>query len=427
MSKERQYLDICVIGGGPAGISACLELSRNTSLRVGLFEGDSELGGYPRFCHHPFFGMRDLKRVYSGPRYARHLESSLEQTSTRIYRGSRVLRLEVDPSGEVHRVYTISREDTNVFESRFIILAMGCFESPRYDRLIAGGRPAGIFTVGALQKLFHVRKEKAGDRALIIGSEHVAFSSVLTLWKMGTVITGIVEEGEEVQTYWWVALFMSSFFAFPIYRNTKVLKIFGDKRVEGAELLDLKSGKTFEIECDTIVLAGRFRPDISLLEDVPLEIDPKTMGPEVDTELKTSVPNVLAAGNVLRGANMHDLCALEGKRAAWNIMRLLEDKKDSVNWTIRMKAESPVRYVAPQKIKACKETFVSKSLTRPEIQLEKTLFNCTLEAYSGDKKVWDHSFRKIVGNTRIVLPIERFMWDSVRPDYGIVLKVRENK
>jgi ribulose 1,5-bisphosphate synthetase/thiazole synthase len=41
-------LDVVVIGGGPAGISACLELSKSSGLRVALFEGDQELGGMPR-------------------------------------------------------------------------------------------------------------------------------------------------------------------------------------------------------------------------------------------------------------------------------------------------------------------------------------------------------------------------------------------
>ena len=63
--KKSAPLDVAIIGGGPAGISAGLELSRRTSLNIALFERDAQLGGIPRFCHF-FFGMRDRKRMYNG-------------------------------------------------------------------------------------------------------------------------------------------------------------------------------------------------------------------------------------------------------------------------------------------------------------------------------------------------------------------------
>ena len=58
-------LDAAIVGGGPAGISAGLELSKRSGLKVALFERDDVLGGIPRSCHL-FFGMRDRKRFYTG-------------------------------------------------------------------------------------------------------------------------------------------------------------------------------------------------------------------------------------------------------------------------------------------------------------------------------------------------------------------------
>ena len=45
MNNDRISMDVAVIGGGPAGISACLELSKSPGLRIALFERESELGG----------------------------------------------------------------------------------------------------------------------------------------------------------------------------------------------------------------------------------------------------------------------------------------------------------------------------------------------------------------------------------------------
>ena len=45
MKQEAISLDVAVIGGGPAGISTCIELSKKTpGLKVALFESDKELG-----------------------------------------------------------------------------------------------------------------------------------------------------------------------------------------------------------------------------------------------------------------------------------------------------------------------------------------------------------------------------------------------
>ena len=61
MVGKQEFLDVAVIGGGPAGISTCLELSRRAGLSIALFEGEQQLGGMPRSCHI-FFGMRDRLR-----------------------------------------------------------------------------------------------------------------------------------------------------------------------------------------------------------------------------------------------------------------------------------------------------------------------------------------------------------------------------
>jgi len=65
----------------------------------------------------------------------------------------------------------------------------------------------------------------------------------------------------------------------------------------------------------------------------------------------------------------------------------------------------------------------SKFLPWPEIQLEKTLVRPTLEAWSGGERIWQRSFSKLIGHTRIPIPIEKFRWDRVDPGLGLTLKV----
>jgi len=424
MSTSLELLDVAVVGGGPAGISACLELCTRAGLSIALFEGEQELGGMPRSCHI-FFGLRDRKRLYTGPSYARKLDRLVRKTGVRVCTGSRVLDLVPGLPGEAHELHVLSPEGLRRVQSRFILLATGCFESSRSERSLPGTRPSGIFTTGTLQQLVNLRRLKPGNLALIVGSEHVALSSILTLRRAGTSIAGMVERDAELQTYASLAAFMSRLFSFPIIKNAAMKQIIGNQRIEGVELSTGVNGKALQIECDTLVMTGRFRPDSSLIDSTPIEKEPCTLGPAVDPNLMTSVQNIFAAGNVLRGADMHDLCALEGRLAARSILRNMQTTRPEKIRSVPVRAERPIRYVVPQRIMPMPKRLFSKFLPWPEIQLERTLMRPTLEAWSGEERIWQGSFLKLIGHTRIPIPIDKFRWDRVDPGLGVTLRITD--
>ena len=112
----------------------------------------------------------------------------------------------------------------------------------------------------------------------------------------------------------------------------------------------MKDQKTFKVECDTLVICGKFRPDSALIDNTPIEWDPFTLGPLVDANLMSSVSNIFAVGNILRGADPHDLCALERMKAAKSIIKRLYSKENNAKETISIRAEPPIRFVVPQNI-----------------------------------------------------------------------------
>jgi len=420
------HLDVAVIGGGPAGISACLELSKASKLNIALFEMDSELGGMPRSCHIGF-GMRDRQRFYRGPTYARKLNKLIRKKDISIYTESTVTSIMPDPSGRAHRLDVINKQGLKSYESRFVVLATGCCESSRGAQQIPGTRPAGIYTTGELQQLVNFHHLKPGKRAIIVGSESIAFSAVLTLNRAGTKIVGMVEEDSELKTYWFAARPMALFYRFPIYKNTVVNAILGEKRVEGVELMTKGSEDSFELECDSVVVTGKFRPITVLIDNTAIEQDPLTRGPVVDTSLMTSIPGIFAAGNLLRGADMNDLCALEGRRAAQGILKMMQSSQFEGARPISLRAEPPIRYVAPQRV-------LQNQLYSPvlwwmspgvSIQLEHTIEKPVIEAWSGDERIWRGSFSKIYANTRTPVPLRKFEWNRVDPEKGITLRIKD--
>jgi hypothetical protein len=292
--------------------------------------------------------------------------------------------------------------------------------------MIPGTRPDGIFTTGALQEIININNSKPGSRAVIIGSEHVSLSSSITLKKKGISIAGMIEKDPKLHTFPSVARAMSLFYRFPIYRGVSVQAILGNSRVEGVELTENGENTADKLACDLIILTGRFRPYCPLIDFSPIQMDQSSHGPVIDMNYMTSIPNIFAAGNVLRGADMHDLCALEGRRVAKNIVRRLEQSSYHEDEGFFLKAESPIRYVVPQKIlpDKIKSCLLPSLVPGCSIQVEHTMNKSVLEAWSAGRLIWEKAYSRLIAHHRIPIPIWKFDLSRVDKKEGVTLRLR---
>jgi thioredoxin reductase len=230
-----------------------------------------------------------------------------------------------------------------------VILATGCRERPRSARLVAGSRPEGVMTTGTLQQLVYLKRRRVGARALIVGAEHVSFSALLTLAHGGASPVGMTTELPRHQS---LALFRAGAalrWRTPLWTRTAVTAIHGRPRVEEVELTDLDSGGTRSVACDTVVFTADWIPDHELAAMGGLAMDPGTRGPAVDAALRTSRPGVLAAGNLLHGAETADVAALSGRHAA----ATLKGSDPVEGWAgarVAIECEPPLHWIAPNVI-----------------------------------------------------------------------------
>lgn len=416
-------IDVAIIGGGPTGISAAVKISNETNLKVEIFDSENDIGGIPRSCHL-FFGMRDKKRILTGKKYAAKLREEILNTKTKINLKTTVLRIIPDVNGK-HEIVVSNQKGLDKYKCKYIIIATGCFEISRQARLIPGTRPSGIFTTGALQQVVNLNKKKPGKNAIILGSEIVSLSAVITLNKASVNIIGMIEENELIQTYSSFAKILSIYYRFPIYTNTVVKRIIGKGRVEGVKIFNKNKNKTDIIKCDTVIVTGKFRPDASLIDDMHIERDQNSLGPVIDSSYMTTIPNIFAAGNVLRGANMHDICALEGISAAKNIIKAEKCKYDSKGDFVFINVQHPLRFIVPQKILKNAINANSNEIdTDYSVQVSQSLKKPTLEAWVGNSIIWSKSYSKLIANHRIKIPVKSFNWDKVGNSKEIYLKTK---
>jgi thioredoxin reductase len=287
---------VAIVGGGPAGLSAAIELRRLGVDRVTVYEREQHAGGIPRHTNHLGFGMRDLHRVMAGPRYARTLIERAERGGVDLRCGTPVFSLDdVDADA--------------------VILATGVRERPRSARLVAGDRPAGIFTTGALQQLA-LAGQRVGTRAVIVGAEHVSFSAIMTLAHVGCRSVAMVTPLPRHQSYGVLKLAAASLRRIPVLTNVDVAEIVGRRRVERVVLTDGRS-----IACDTVIFTADWIPDNELARRSGLTVDPVVKGPIVDAAFRSSRAGVFAIGNLVHQVAAADRCALDGKAVAAEVVR----------------------------------------------------------------------------------------------------------
>ena len=116
-----------------------------------MLERESAAGGIPRHSDHLGYGIRDLRTVLSGPHYAHRLVAQALSAGADIRTEAMVTGWAGERALEV-----TSPRGREVIEASAVILATGARERPRPARLIAGDRPAGVYTTGHLQNLVHL-------------------------------------------------------------------------------------------------------------------------------------------------------------------------------------------------------------------------------------------------------------------------------
>jgi thioredoxin reductase len=335
---------VVVIGGGPAGLACAIELRRRGVGEVVVLDREANAGGIPRHSAHQGFGLRDLRRLMSGPSYARRYVELARRADVEVRTESTVTRCGSDRTLEV-----TGPHGRNTICPSALVLATGCRERPRAARLVPGSRPEGVMTTGLLQQRVHLRGERMAGRALIVGAEHVSFSAVATLAHAGARVVALVTELPRHQSLELFRIGAALRYRAPVWTRTAVDSIQGLPRVEEVELIDLENGHTRRVPCDSIVFTADWIPDHELGVMAGLELDPGTRGPRVETGLRTTHAGIVAAGNVLHGAEPADVAALSGRHAAASIL----DWLDRESWSepvVPIVCEAPLRWIAPNAV-----------------------------------------------------------------------------
>jgi L-2-hydroxyglutarate oxidase LhgO len=193
--RGSKSTDVLIVGAGPAGLAAALELRKLGLKDFIVAERESETGGIPRMCGHTGFGLHDLHRVMTGPSYSRKYREMAEKAGIKVHTSTTITDWNNAAEDGGWRAFNFaSPNGLGTIEAKSVLLATGVRERPRSARLVPGHRPQGVFTTGSLQRFVYEHHLPVGKRAVIVGAEIVSLSVVTTLLHAGVKVMRMVTE-----------------------------------------------------------------------------------------------------------------------------------------------------------------------------------------------------------------------------------------
>ncbi len=338
-------VDVVIIGGGPAGLTLAHELATTHDLSVVVYDREQQAGGIPRHSKHLGYGVRDLHLIFSGPAYAERLVNRAVKAGVVVHTGSSVTQ--VTSVEGTHEIRGVDGNGTFHMTATAVVLATGVRERPRTARVIPGSRVQGVYTTGELQQSVFIHHQSIGQRAVVLGAEHVSYSAVMTLAHAGVKTAALITPWRKHQTWRIAHLFARLRYRFTVKTNAYITDIIGSDRVTAVEVT-YRNGQKELVACDVVVCSGDWIADHELAMRMGVEMSKESTGPAVDTAARTSRAGVFAIGNLVHPAIPADAVALNARAIADGVAHYVGYGKWGTG--IDVAVSDPFSYVWPQRV-----------------------------------------------------------------------------
>ena len=373
--------DVVIIGGGPAGLAAAVELHKQGIRNMIILEREAMLGGILRQCIHDGFGLGRFGESLSGPEYAQAFIDEVNKREIPYETSATVLSLTED------RVVTAStRSGLRQYQAKAVVLAMGCKERSRGALGIPGERPAGVFTAGTAQAYMNLYNRMPGKEVIILGSGDIGLIMARRMTLEGAKVKVVAELMPYSGGLKRNIVQCLNDFDIPLKLSHTVVNIEGKERVKGITLAQVGPdrkpipGTEERYTCDTLLLSCGLIPENELSRSAGVAINPVTSGPIVNDSLETSIDGVFACGNVLHVHDLVDYVSQEATAAGKNAAAYIQNGSSKDAASVEIFPVDGVRYTVPKYVRP---TEMDDTLT-VRFRVGAVYKNCSIATYFDD-------------------------------------------
>lgn len=261
---ETVKVPVLILGGGPAGLSAAIELGQHGTPCL-LVDDKQRLGGKLVLQTHRFFGSAEA--VYAGTRgieIAEKLAKQVEDLSTvTVWTSSTALAVFSDRKVGILRAGPEQGNGSYVLvEPEVLIVATGARER---SLLFPGNTLPGVYGAGAFQTLVNRDLVRAAEKLFIVGGGNVGLITGYHALQAGIEVVGLAEALPECGGYKVHADKLARL-GVPIHTSHTVLSANGTECVTSVTIAAVDThfqpvaGTERTFDCDTVLIAVGLDP-----------------------------------------------------------------------------------------------------------------------------------------------------------------------
>jgi thioredoxin reductase len=307
-------VELAVVGGGPAGLSAAIEAARH-GVKVAVFDENERPGGQLFKQIHKFFGSRDHGAGIRGIDVGSQLLQDAEEHGVDVRLSATVWGIFDGPQLGINANYKVSR-----VKAKKILLATGATENAL---AFPGWTLPGVMGAGAAQTMINIHRVLPGRKILMVGSGNVGLIISYQLLQAGARVEALVEALPHITGYGVHASKLRRC-GVPILTSHTIKEALGQERVGRAVIAAVddqfepiaSTEKTLDV--DTVCLAVGLAPmaELAWLAGCQFTYLPELGGhvPLHDENMMTTMEGVYVAGD-LTGIEEAHTAMEEGKVA----------------------------------------------------------------------------------------------------------------
>ncbi len=381
--------EIVVIGGGASGLAAAIAAKKKNK-DVLLIEREAELGGILNQCIHNGFGLEVFKEEYTGPEYAYKFIEEFNSLDIEYLLNATVIKL--DKVDDIF-IITLSSEKLGLSEikAKAVVISSGCYERTRGQITMPGDRPRGVITAGSAQRYLNINGFLVGKKVFILGSGDIGLIMARRMHLEGAEVLGVAEIMPYSNGLNRNIVQCLNDFDIPLYLSHTVTNVESDefKRLKAITIQEVDSrfnpikGTEKHFSVDTLLLSIGLIPDITLLDDFDIDVDPKTKSAKINQAYETTVNGLFICGNSLQVHDLVDNVSKESSRAGTSAADYIDGLVTS-RQKIKIIPKENILYVAPQYLDfgwSFKELIIS-------FRSSKKLEKAAIKIYQGEKLVY---------------------------------------